>query len=147
MAQLAMEPAALEFLWIGTSVVEGVTPANEAQLNWIWLPDMRVHTAGHWTGTGQPPRPTEVSLTTGIQCWGWFTVALTETMPLGMTRHSRRGQEKCAAGEKQQKIRHQQQVKTACRGGIVLVLLSKFLIYLDQTGGNWGKTISCKLLF
>lgn len=42
---------ALESAWSRTLDQRGSHHRRRAQLNWIWRPDMRVNTAGHWTGT------------------------------------------------------------------------------------------------
>lgn len=43
--------------------------------------------------------------------WRRFTATLTKIMSLGMTKHSRQGRERRAAGEMQQRVRLQQWVK------------------------------------
>lgn len=65
-----------------------------------------------------PLRPTECIWTIRYTIRGWFTAGPIRTMTAGMTRNGRRGQERCAAGQRRQWVGHQPWMKTVCRVGI-----------------------------
>lgn len=63
------------------------------------------------TGNGQPLTPMEASLMKWDKVRRWFTAAPAKTRTLGMTGHSRQGQDRGEAAVQQDRVRHHQRAK------------------------------------
>lgn len=99
-----------------------------------------------------PLRPTECIWTIRYTIRGWFTAGPIRTMTAGMTRNGRRGQERCAAGQRRQWVGHQPWMKTVCRVGIfshvgLLCDLGFIPTKTEMTMERQSKTVSVSFIY